>query len=297
MTGTAVRASSTARTATRSARSAAPIDAKLGPLADYGGPTLTHALLSGSPAIDGGNPATPGSGGTACPTTDQRGETRPSGAACDVGSVEVAGGGAIAAFSVQPASGGTAGTVQLRVFGDGFVTGAVVRLVRAGFADVVGAATSVLGSVVTTDARSPRRRAGCLERGGGEPGCVGRDPHRRVHGRGRRRTGPLGRAPDPGRVPSAAGSSRSTCSSATAAPSMPTASRSRWRSGRSCGGSTSRFVVSPPPAQPGQIATDWSRSRSTTRNLRPRAPRAGRLVFASCCRSCPRARAVRSESA
>ena len=64
---------------------AAPIDAKLGPLADYGGPTLTHALVSGSPAIDGGNPATPGSGGTACPTTDQRGETRPSGAACDVG--------------------------------------------------------------------------------------------------------------------------------------------------------------------------------------------------------------------
>jgi len=118
--------------------SAAPIDAKLGPLADYGGPTLTHALVSGSPAIDGGNPATPGSGGTACPTTDQRGETRPSGAACDVGSVESAGGGVLAAFSVQPPTGGTAGSVQLRVFGDGFVTGAVVRLVRDGFPDVVG---------------------------------------------------------------------------------------------------------------------------------------------------------------
>jgi hypothetical protein len=32
-----------------------PIDPLLGPLADNGGPTLTHALLSGSPAIDGGN--------------------------------------------------------------------------------------------------------------------------------------------------------------------------------------------------------------------------------------------------
>jgi hypothetical protein len=34
-----------------------PIDPLLGPLADNGGPTLTHALLSGSPAIDAGNNA------------------------------------------------------------------------------------------------------------------------------------------------------------------------------------------------------------------------------------------------
>jgi hypothetical protein len=32
-----------------------PIDPLLGPLDDNGGPTLTHALLSGSPAIDAGN--------------------------------------------------------------------------------------------------------------------------------------------------------------------------------------------------------------------------------------------------
>ena len=31
-------------------------DPKLGPLQNNGGPTQTHALLSGSPAIDGGNP-------------------------------------------------------------------------------------------------------------------------------------------------------------------------------------------------------------------------------------------------
>jgi hypothetical protein len=36
---------------------AAPIDPLLGPLQDNGGPTLTHALLSGSPAIDAGNNA------------------------------------------------------------------------------------------------------------------------------------------------------------------------------------------------------------------------------------------------
>jgi hypothetical protein len=48
---------------------AAPIDPQLGPLADNGGPTLTHALLSSSPAIDGGNNADV----PADMTTDQRG--------------------------------------------------------------------------------------------------------------------------------------------------------------------------------------------------------------------------------
>ena len=36
-------------------------DAKLGPLADNGGPTLTHTLKLGSPALNGGNPAAPAS--------------------------------------------------------------------------------------------------------------------------------------------------------------------------------------------------------------------------------------------
>ncbi len=50
-------------------------------LADNGGPTLTHALLPGSPAIDAGNNA-------ACSGTDQRGVTRPQGPNCDIGSYE-----------------------------------------------------------------------------------------------------------------------------------------------------------------------------------------------------------------
>jgi CSLREA domain-containing protein len=57
-------------------------DAMLGPLADNGGPTETHDLLPGSPAIDAGSPSCPP------PTTDQRGVTRPRGAACDIGAVE-----------------------------------------------------------------------------------------------------------------------------------------------------------------------------------------------------------------
>jgi hypothetical protein len=48
-------------------------------LADNGGPTLTHALLAGSPAIDAANTAF-------CPATDQRGVPRDS--LCDVGAYE-----------------------------------------------------------------------------------------------------------------------------------------------------------------------------------------------------------------
>jgi len=55
-------------------------DPLLNPLLNNGGPTQTHALQNGSPAID----AALGS----CPATDQRGEPRPDGPACDLGSYE-----------------------------------------------------------------------------------------------------------------------------------------------------------------------------------------------------------------
>jgi hypothetical protein len=67
-------------------------DANLAPLADNGGPVPTHALNPGSPLIDAGNPATPGSGGDACAATDARGVARPQGPACDVGAFELAAG-------------------------------------------------------------------------------------------------------------------------------------------------------------------------------------------------------------
>jgi CSLREA domain-containing protein len=66
-------------------------DPMLGDLADNGGPTMTHALLTDSPAIDKGPPS------TSCPPpdTDQRGVERPqdgdgdSTAVCDIGSFEL----------------------------------------------------------------------------------------------------------------------------------------------------------------------------------------------------------------
>ena len=67
-------------------------DPKLGPLADNGGPTRTHALLVGSPAIDAGNDTTcnnaVGSPAYGAGGLDQRGETRPFGSHCDIGAFE-----------------------------------------------------------------------------------------------------------------------------------------------------------------------------------------------------------------
>jgi predicted outer membrane repeat protein len=73
-------------------------DAMLGPLADNGGPTETHALLAGSPAIDAGSPDCPP------PSTDQRGVTRPQGAACDVGAFESGPAAILVEIDIKPGS-------------------------------------------------------------------------------------------------------------------------------------------------------------------------------------------------
>jgi hypothetical protein len=67
------------------------VDPLLGPLADNGGSLETRALASGSPAVDAGDPGTPGSAFPACAATDERGVTRPQFAACDMGAFEFQG--------------------------------------------------------------------------------------------------------------------------------------------------------------------------------------------------------------
>ena len=67
------------------------IDPKLGTLGNYGGLTQTVPLLSGSPAIDAGNPSgcTDGQGNLL--KTDQRGMPRPNKediGGCDMGAYE-----------------------------------------------------------------------------------------------------------------------------------------------------------------------------------------------------------------
>jgi hypothetical protein len=73
-------------------------DPLLGPLADNGGSTRTHALLAGSPALDAGSPLAPCGGLGACEALDQSGAVRPGGAACDMGALEVQAGSALSPF-------------------------------------------------------------------------------------------------------------------------------------------------------------------------------------------------------
>jgi predicted outer membrane repeat protein len=84
----------TPTTGDRIGTAVAPIAAGVDVFADHGGPTKTIALLPGSPAIDGGNPAGCTDFASMPLTTDQRGSARPldgdgaGGAVCDVGAYE-----------------------------------------------------------------------------------------------------------------------------------------------------------------------------------------------------------------
>ena len=63
-------------------------DPQLGPLQNNGGPTQTHAVLAGSPAIDAGDPGGCRDNLGALLTTDQRGFPRPA-VGCDIGAYEL----------------------------------------------------------------------------------------------------------------------------------------------------------------------------------------------------------------
>jgi hypothetical protein len=64
------------------------LDARLNGLQPEENSTPTHSLKLDSPALDAGNPASPGSGGNACAATDQRGMARPQARRCDIGAYE-----------------------------------------------------------------------------------------------------------------------------------------------------------------------------------------------------------------
>jgi CSLREA domain-containing protein len=95
-------------------------DPLLGPLQDNGSFTQTMALGFGSPAIDTGDDLT-------CPSTDQRGVTRPQWMHCDIGAYEyefVSTSTAITSDSPDPSLAGQPVTVYVRVTG-GSPTGTV----------------------------------------------------------------------------------------------------------------------------------------------------------------------------
>jgi hypothetical protein len=117
-------------------------DPELGQLADNGGFTKTRAPMAGSPVVDAGSPAIPGSGaGGACAATDQRGFVRPLGAACDIGAFERS--GAFAVARVRPSAGGNAGSVSTTISGSGFASAVTVKLTRTGEEDIVAVPVKV----------------------------------------------------------------------------------------------------------------------------------------------------------
>jgi hypothetical protein len=63
-------------------------DARLGALEDNGGPTLTHALVTDSPALDRIDRAACTDNDGQRVHDDQRGVRRPQGPACDIGAFE-----------------------------------------------------------------------------------------------------------------------------------------------------------------------------------------------------------------
>lgn len=71
----------TAQTGDQIGTNNSPIFPRLGSLANNGGATYTHSLLSNSPAINAGNNSN-------SPATDQRGVARPQGGTTDIGSYE-----------------------------------------------------------------------------------------------------------------------------------------------------------------------------------------------------------------
>ncbi len=124
---------------------------ELGPLADNGGPTPTHALQPDSPALDKGN-------SSVGPTTDQRGVARPQGAASDIGSfeVEVADTTAPKVKRVVPAENATGIAPAANVkalFSEAMRVGSIntntVKLFKAG-------TTTALPATVTYDATTRR---------------------------------------------------------------------------------------------------------------------------------------------
>ena len=142
-------------------------DPMLGPLADNGGPTLTHALLSASPAIDAGV-CTDYLGTTI--GADQRGVNRPQGSTCDIGAFEVLAWSftgffapvdnspvvnVVKAGSAIPVKFGLGGDRGLDIFANGYPMAPAVPCTAGaptdGLTEVVSAGSSSLSYDASTD--------------------------------------------------------------------------------------------------------------------------------------------------
>ncbi len=132
------------------------VDPQLASLADNGGPTLTEALLPGSPAIDGADDP-------ACPAADQRGVARPQGE-CDIGAFQV---GALQTTSTTTATSATSSTATTTTTTTQ-VAPAVTSPVSTAAPTSVTSATSAPSTTATTSSTASRSSSATssLPRGG-----------------------------------------------------------------------------------------------------------------------------------
>ncbi len=160
-----------------------PINPLLGPLANNGGPTMTMALLTGSPAIDKGAAAIDPI--TATPiTTDQRGLPRPvddpaianapGGNGSDIGAFEVQSVTPVApptvakAFTSATITAGGASLLTITLSSAGIsLTGAsLTDTLPAGLATVGGTAATTCGGTASQTANSVSLSGGTIPAGG-----------------------------------------------------------------------------------------------------------------------------------
>ena len=110
-------------------------------LAPNGGSTQTAALTSTSPELDRGDPSTPGTGGTSCAAADQRGFLRPQNGLCDIGAFERS--SSLSVTTITPHHAGNTSPAEAVLSGGGFASGAAVKLQRAGQSDIVASPVTV----------------------------------------------------------------------------------------------------------------------------------------------------------
>ncbi len=120
----------------------------LGALGFNGGYTLNQALTVGSPAVDKANPACTDAAGNPV-TADQRGASRPQGAACDIGAFELGNAPVLTNISPDLASVGSGGFV-MTLTGQGFGVNARVLWVPTGSVTVTLIPSTTTGTQITT---------------------------------------------------------------------------------------------------------------------------------------------------
>ena len=131
----------------------------LGPLRNNGSTNQTHAPLTGSPAINRGNPGAADGDSTTCASTDERGVARPQGTTCDIGAhesfladVQI---GMVATPTPAPVGGKLSYTITVKNMGPSATAGVSVT-------DTLSQSLTLISATPSQGQCSGKRTVGCL---------------------------------------------------------------------------------------------------------------------------------------